>query len=103
VRHQLWSSTLRKGWADATELIVRFQHLSTCDRMLPNGLKHLADEPEYQFVAETLVEFGMSAVGGMRYEKESVSGRDRMRGISAKAVSIVRWQDEHLMLLVTEL
>jgi hypothetical protein len=95
VRHQLLSSTLHKGWTDAAVLIVRFQHLSTCDRMLPNGSKHLADEPGYQFAAGILVEFGMSAVGDMRYEKESVNGRDRMRGKFAKAVSIVRWLDEH--------
>jgi len=95
VRHQLLLSTLRKGWTGVAVLTVRFQHLSACDRMLPSGSKHLADEPGYQFAAGILVEFGTSAVGDMRCEKEFVNGRDRMRGKFAKVVSIVRWQDEH--------
>jgi hypothetical protein len=103
VRHQLLSSTLHKGWMDAAVLIVRFQHPLTCDHMLPSGSKHLVDEPEYQFAAGILAEFGMSAVGDMRCEKKSVSGRDRMHGKSAKAASTVRWQGGRWMSLVTEL
>jgi hypothetical protein len=77
---------------DAVVLIVRRQHLSTCDRMLPSGLRHLADELVYQSAAETLVEFGMLAVGDMSYEEGTVSGHDHMHGRPVKVESIVRWQ-----------
>jgi hypothetical protein len=75
---------------DAVVLIVRRQHLSTYDRMLPNGLRHLADEPGCQSAAGTLVEFGMLAVGDMSCEKDAVNGRDHMHGRSVKVESIVR-------------
>jgi hypothetical protein len=77
---------------DAVVLIVRRQHLSTCDRMLPSGLRHLADELVCRSAAETLVEFGMLAVGDMSYEEGTVSERDRRHGRPVKVGSIVHWQ-----------
>ena len=79
---------------DAAVLIVRWQHLSTCDRTLHSGLKYLADGLECQFAAGTLVEFGMLAVDDMSYEEGTVSGHDRMYGRPVKVESIVRWQGE---------
>ena len=78
----------------AVVLIVRRRHLSTCDRMLPSGLRHLVGELVYQFAAGTLAEFGTLAVGDMSYEEGIVSGFGRMHGKSVKVESIVRWQGE---------
>lgn len=88
---------------DAAMLIVRWQHLSTCDHMLHSGLRYLADGLECQSAAGTLVGSGMLAVDDMSCEEGIVNARDHMHGRFVKAESIVRWQGGRQVLLVTEL